>query len=156
MAWNKSTSQTHQRCTIFDKANAWTQNGKELTKQAVQRKRRMFPIEYKLLELFAIVLEKISLCLGCIYKTFMLYSTSHRFYLMLIRPRFEHHARSNTDTQTWMLKVSENITHDSSNIKLGWWNISLSEKVKAAPVKFCWSFVSALTSSEVTLFLQPR
>ena len=152
----QSTSQAHQGHTIFDKPNAWTQNRKQLTKQAVQQKRRMLPTEYKLLELFATVLEKINLCLGCIYKTFMVYSTSHLFYSILITPRFEHHARNNTDTQTWMIKASENITHDSANIKLGWRNISLLEKVKAAPVKFCWSFVSALTSSEVTLFLQPR
>lgn len=77
----------------------------------------MFLTEYKLLKLFARILGKIHLCLGCIYNTFMIYSTSHLFYW--IRPWFEHHARENTETQAWMIKVSENTSQDSANIKLG-------------------------------------
>lgn len=40
-------------------------------------------------KLFAIVSEKINLCLGCICKMFIIYSTINLFYLTMRRPWFE-------------------------------------------------------------------
>lgn len=108
---------------------------KQLIKHTMQWKRRKFLLKLK-------SLRKKNLCLRFTYKIFIIYSTSHVFYMILVFTdiaQFEHQAQSNTDT------------NDDSFWKNNWVRIYPCIKtVQAAPVQFCWSFVSALTSSEVT------
>lgn len=63
------------------------------------------------------VLGKKNLRLRCIYKIFTIYSTSNVFYIILCWiqafidvAQFEHHAQSNTDTDTQIMTVSVNTT----------------------------------------------
>lgn len=81
------------------------QHGKQLIKQAVQWKRRMF-----LLELFK-RLRKKTLCLRFIYKHIQhksrLLHDTDKCLLFSLR---EHHTQSNTGTHTRVMTVSENVT----------------------------------------------